>query len=73
MDNRTIIINKTDIEELNKLYAKAETMPMLLIGNVNIAERAWDKVREKMDELGKKYDFDPEKIQGIMPNGEVVF
>lgn len=64
-------ISPEDAAELTKLYQRARTTPALLIGNTNTATDAWDKVREKMDELGVKYGFNPKTIKGIMPDGEV--
>ena len=38
------------------------------------ASMAWDDVRHKMDELGKKYGFDPKLMKGInFKTGEVIW
>ena len=63
----TIKLSEEDRKELVKLYGEAEHTPIIVVGGVgeNLASLAWDRVRDKFDELGKKYDFNPEGIKGI--------
>ena len=72
---KRIVLNKKDCEELKELYRTAQTTPVikLSMSSPSFADTAWDAVRKKMDELDLKYGFDPKKIKGINPDGEVVF
>lgn len=66
-----IILNEEDRKALTELYAEARTTPVValsvadMIAGKDWASQAWDRVREKMDELGLKYGFDPKKMKGI--------
>lgn len=71
-----IKLSEEDRAELVKLYETAQTTPMirLSMGSKDWAAQAWDRVREKMDELGKKYGFNPKSMRGIdKKTGEVTF
>lgn len=37
----------------------------MIIGGRSLADTPWSNVSQKMDELGKKYGFDPKKMKGI--------
>ena len=63
--NKIIKLSEEDRKNLVELYEK-------LINGEDWASRAWDKVRNEMDELGNKYGFDPKKMRGInTETGEV--
>lgn len=66
---KTIKLSEEDRLELVKLYEEAQTTPVLVYSTAprvrDTASDAWDCVRRKMVELGKKYDFDPRKMRGI--------
>jgi len=68
-----IILNTKDAGELLALYRRAQGTPVIKMSmsSPSWADSAWEDVRRRMDELGKKYGFDPRKIKGIQPNGEV--
>ncbi len=62
-----IKLSEEDRKELVKLYEEAEHTPIIVVGGVgeDLASLAWDRVRDKFDELGKKYGFNPTGIKGI--------
>lgn len=62
------------------MYRTAQTTPVIALSTKAILEgrdwasMAWDDVRHKMDELGKKYGFDPKLMKGInFKTGEVIW
>jgi len=73
-----IKLSEEDRKQLVELYEEAQRTPMIgfstsqMIEGRDLASLAWDRVRSKMDELGKKYGFDPRKIKGIKKTGEVI-
>jgi len=71
-------LDEKDLEELVKLYRTAQTTPVMALSSKDMIEGrdwasiAWNEVRHKMDEFGKKYGFNPETIKGIdFKTGEV--
>lgn len=67
-------LDEEDRKEIKRLYETAQTTPVITlgVGTKSFAEGAWDNVREKMDELSKKYGFDPKAMKGIDPEtGEI--
>ena len=68
-------LNEEDRIKLVEMYTNAQSTPVIQVapGNDDLATIAWKRVRQHMIELGKKYDFDPDKIKGIDPtSGEVL-
>jgi hypothetical protein len=74
----TIKLSNEDREKLAKLYKTAETTPVIAFTCQDMAEGrdfaslAWNDVRNFMDELGKKYGFDPKKVAISRATGVVV-
>jgi hypothetical protein len=70
----TKIIDKHDYKELLELYKTAQTVPMIKMTSdpmeKDLSTQAWDKVREKMDDLGRKYNYNP-KEYGVMTGGKL--
>jgi hypothetical protein len=72
-----IVLSEEDRKELAKLYEDAQTTPVIgfsvkdMIEGRDWASLAWDRVRDKMDELGQKYGFDPKKVRINKETGEV--
>lgn len=73
-----IVLSDEDRKELAKMYEEAQTTPVIgcsmkdMIEGRDWASLAWNRVRAKMDDFGKKYGFDPKKIRGInKQTGEV--
>lgn len=68
-------LTKEEAEELTRLYHEAEITPVIgfsvaqMIGGRDLASLAWDRARAKMDELGRKYGYNPKVAQ--IKNGEV--
>lgn len=69
-----IKLSEEDRAALVKLYERAERTPMLVYHTElkdgvptarDTATDAWADVRRKMEELGKKYGFEPKKMKGI--------
>ena len=60
-------VRLTDEEhaKLVDLYRDAQTTPYLVFGPAgqNTADSAWSRVRHYMDELGRKYGYDPRTVQ----------
>jgi len=74
-----IMLSEKDRKELAELYETAQTTPVIamttddMIHGRDWATQAWNRVREKMVELGKKYGFDPKEMKGISSEtGEVL-
>ena len=69
-------LTKEEHEELTNLYHEAQTTPVIALSCADMlsgrdwASQAWDRVRAKMDELGKKYGYNPKTAQ-INKKGEV--
>jgi hypothetical protein len=69
-------LTKEEYQELTNLYHEAQTTPVIgfsvdqMIQGRDLASLAWDSVRAKMDELGRKYGYNP-KVAQIKKNGEV--
>ena len=62
------------MEELNELYRRTQTKPISVTQIIDELKETyfpspkqlrWAEVRHKMDELGKKYGFDPRTMKGI--------
>lgn len=73
-----IFIPQDELKELMDLIAKAQQTPVIAMSvrdgmeGRDFATQAWDKVREKWRELGRKYGFNPEAVRGIdKDTGEV--
>lgn len=71
-------IEKEDYDKLRELYKEAQNMPAIVSTDTKElfmkgtwADQAWDAVRQCMDELGRKYDYDPKKY-GIGKEGELI-
>lgn len=60
-----------DLEELIRVTREAEKTPVIAMSlsdgleGRDFATRAWNKVRDKWEELGKKYGFCPGRVKGI--------
>ena len=74
-----IIISKDELQELLNLTEKAQNTPVMAMSvedgleGRDFATQAWDKVRAKWEELGKKYGFVPARVRGIDKNtGEII-
>lgn len=66
-------ITEKERKELVILYNNARNTPVIKMVNTCLSENAWYNVRRKLDELGRKYKFNPEEIAGINPKtGEIV-
>lgn len=67
-------LNKKEAKRLVELYESAQTTPVITVNSSmpSFAHQARDRVKEYMDELGEKYNFDPKSIKGIKPNGEII-
>jgi len=74
---RIATLTKEERKELVKLYHEAMTTPMITmsvqagIEGRDWATQAWNRVRAKMDELGKKYGYDPKAAEINKKTGEV--
>ncbi len=69
-NNRKIKLNDDEFNKISNLYQIAldassqstlGTGGSSLTGNANHKQKAWHDVQEYMNELGKKYGYDPEK------------
>jgi hypothetical protein len=58
---KTVTLSEADFKELVQRYQHAQTTPVLVFGSLgqNTADSAWADVRRFMDELGKKYGYNP--------------
>lgn len=66
-----IILSKEDLDELIELNRKAQSTPVVAmsladgLAGEDWSAQAWDRVRGKWQELGKKYGFEPGQVTGI--------
>jgi hypothetical protein len=69
-NNKKIILNDDEFNKISKLYQialDASSQSTLssggssLDGNIQHKQEAWHNVQNYMNELGKKYGYDPEK------------
>lgn len=75
MEKPKIVLSDEDREALIKLYHEAQTTPVIYTGppgSGSWADNAWDRVRDKMKELGEKYGYDPQKLKINQKTGEVI-
>jgi thymidylate synthase len=75
-----IIVSEQDYDQVLELYKLAKTTPVIKMTTdpevKDWSEQAWDRVRDKMDELGQKYGYDPSthainKDRQVIPVGDV--
>ena len=72
-----IVLSEEDRKDLVELYQTAQTTPAIAMSSEDMmrgrtwAAMAWDEVRNKMDELGEKYGFDPRTSPINKETGEV--
>ena len=64
-------ISEVDLNKLLELYKKAQNTPVMLVGSVDLSQEAWNEAGIFQQELGKKYDYDWEKV-AINGKGEVI-
>ncbi len=59
-----VTLSPEDHARLVELYRIAQTTPVLYFApGRDTASSAWEEVRRFMDELGKRYGYDPRKAQ----------
>jgi len=69
-------IEKEEYEKLLGLYKTAQEMPVMTTSieegmkHGSWADQAWEDVREYMDELGRKYNYNPEEY-AVGKDGEL--
>jgi len=73
-----IIIPKDELQELIDLTHRAEQTPVIALSLADglsgrdFSAQAWENVRARWHELGRKYGFDPTQVRGIdTDTGEV--
>ena len=68
-------ISQEDLKLLLELYNTAQTAPVIKFSSdpneKDMSTLAWDRVREFQQALGKKYDYDWEKV-AINGKGEMI-
>ncbi len=74
-----IKLDKQELEELMRLTHEARNTPVIALSlaaglrGEDFSSQAWQRVRNKWEELGKKYGFEPTRAKGIdSVTGEVV-
>ena len=71
----TKCISQNDLEKLLELHKSAQTTPMIKFSSdpkeKDLSTLAWDVLRDFQIELGKKYQYDWEKI-AIDRKGEII-
>ena len=68
----TIVLSEEDRTGLVDLYHKAQKQPVILLfGKYDLNREAWDHVKDKLDELGEKYGYDPKTSTVNQETGEV--
>ena len=72
MKEEEIKLTNDDKDKLAELYHKAQTTPVVFVGDCeDMATLAWNSVRKFMDVLGKKYGFNPAVCAINTVTGEV--
>ena len=73
MTDKVNHISQENLKELLELYETARNTPVITfsVSEPSFADKAWDKVREFQEELGKKYDYDWHKV-AINGKGEII-
>ena len=66
-----IILEKEDLDELVKLHQSAMKTPILFYGSSDTASDAWKVVKQKMDSLGNKYGYNPDRSAIDLKTGVV--
>ena len=70
-----IKLSELDLGELLRLYKTAEETPVIKftsdLNEKDLATKAWDRVREFQQQLGKEYGYDWEKF-AVNAKGEVI-
>ena len=73
-----IRLEPSDLKELLELTRSARRTPVIAMSlkdgleGRDFAAHAWDRVRAKWYELGKKYNFDPTCVRGIKADTGIV-
>jgi len=74
----TIKLTQEELKELLNLHDQAYHTPVIAMSvrdgleGRDFATQAWDRVRSKWEELGRKYKFHPSQVKGIdKQTGEV--
>ncbi len=62
---RTVTLSAEEHAKLVELYERAWATPVLVFGQhgENTADSAWNDVRRYMDELGRKYGYEPKRAR----------
>lgn len=74
-----LFIPKDELQGLIDLTHKAEQTPVIAmsladgLSGRDFSAQAWENVRAKWQELGRKYGFNPTQVRGIDPNTGEVF
>ncbi len=72
-----IKLTEEDRIDLVKLYKEAQTTPVIgfsvqqMLDGRDLASLAWNRVRNKMNELGEKYGYDPKTSAINQKTGEI--
>jgi hypothetical protein len=70
-------IAEEEYKELMRLYKEAQETPVVALSTEELltrgswSDQAWNRVREYMDELGRKYSYDAAKF-AIGKDGELI-
>lgn len=65
-------LTEEETNELVRLYQRMQSAPIVMLDHKHdYHEQCTEDVRRYMDNLGKKYGFDPQKIKGINKQGEI--
>ena len=70
-------LTEEEYEQLQLLYRDAQNTPVIALSTADalagrdLSSLAWTAVKDYMDHLGKKYNFDPAK-HAIKPHGIVI-
>jgi len=57
---KNFTITEEEHKKLLKLYDEATSTPVMIVGGVDISAHAWKSVKDYMEELGKKYGYNPQ-------------
>ena len=70
---KSIKLSEEDRLKLAELYHRAQITPVIIIGfgAEDQATLTWNRARKFMDELGKKYNFDPSIYSINTETGEI--
>ena len=65
-------LTSSELEDLLNSYHSAQHTPVILVGEVDMAQEAWNAFNRKWAEVARAHDLDPDKYGFNSETGEIV-